>query len=74
MYQYVNKVNVAANLEKDEIAIDFIQAYPEFSNERISEDGSPAIDATYLRDSVAKIIVTKEFAGELMALLQKMLQ
>lgn len=74
MYNYVNKVNVAANLEKNEIAIDFMQTYPEFTNERVTDDGSAAVDATYQRDSVARIIITKEFAGDLMSLLQKMLQ
>ena len=74
MYEYVNKMNVAANPEKNEIAIEFQQIFPEFCNERTDKNGNISIEAENRVETVSKLLLNYDFAKKLSEALKSILE
>ncbi len=70
MYMYVNKVDAAANVDRDEIMLSFKQIYPIFKEDTSNKDEANKITVTPVQEEVATLIMTKDFAETLINLLQ----
>ena len=69
MYSYVNKISVAANQEKSEVVLRFIQESPQFGIPKTDIDGKVSLETSIESNKVADIVVTREFAKEMAQLI-----
>lgn len=65
MYSYVNKINVGANQDKSEVVLNLIQESPQFGIPQTESDGSVTFTTSIECNTVANIVVTREFAKEM---------
>lgn len=68
MYSYVNKVSIAANKNRNEVVLSFVQESPTLDSPEVDENGN--ITASNIeRTRVADIVVTTDFAKEISRLI-----
>ncbi|MDO5445042.1 MAG: hypothetical protein Q4F31_05415 [Eubacteriales bacterium] len=72
MFKYANGLSIASNADKDEVALSFVQSYPVFQN-NVNPDGSITSVIAPATETAAEIIITKEFAREIVEMLEKSL-
>lgn len=68
MYSYVNKVSIAANKNRNEVVLSFVQESPTLDSPEVDENGNITA-STIERTRVADIVVTTDFAKEISRLI-----
>lgn len=74
MYNYANKINVAANQDKTEVILSFVQESPQFVVGQVTEEGGSNMEATLQSTSIADIVVTGEFAKKIASLIMQIVE
>ena len=73
MYTYVNKVDIAANQDQNEVMLSFKQIYPQFKDEEPGPDGQPRVTITPISEEAVSLIMTKDFAKRLKDLIDSII-